>query len=204
VTTRQPIITDPTHLARVAGTAHVCVRPKGEVEEAFTVVQRHLHDVVRDDRASWPAVHMSLMGFGTSDRPVDPTAEPQLVSLVQQWASETAPLEVQLEGVDVLAEDRIPIARIRGTQSLGDALSSLRTRAGESGLARSDDHIAPQEWVFHLSLVYYEGERWPDVDAAVRCITVRPASCVVDEAELVGFNGGPDRLLGRFPLLGRH
>jgi 2'-5' RNA ligase len=200
---RQPIITDPSHLAEAAGTAYVCVRPSGGVEHAFAPAQRHLLGAAGDDRASWPASHMSLKGFGTPDRPVDATIEPRLVSLVEQWASETAPLELQLDGVGVFAEARIPFLRIRRTPSLGAALSDLRSRAALADLRGDEDRIAPQDWVFHLSLVYYDGERWQDVEAATRSLTVPHASCKAGDVELVGFDGGPERLLGRFPLLGR-
>lgn len=200
---RAPIITHAVHLAEAAGTAYVCVRPTGEVAETFDRVQRHLRKVAGDDRASWPAAHLSLNGFGTPDRPVDAAIEPQVTSLVHRWAGETAQLELQLEGVDVFEEVRIPFVRIRRTPSLGTALADLRSRAAAVGLQGTEDRIASQDWIFHLSVVYYDGERWPEVEAAARSITVPSASCVVHEVELVGFDGGPERLLGRFPLLGR-
>ena len=199
---RQPIITDPEHLARAARSAYVCLRPSGGVAEAFDGIQRGLREVVGDDPASWPAAHMTLKGFGSPERRVDDDAEPQLVTLVEGWARETAPLELEVDAVDAFAAERIPVVRIRRTQALGAALADLRGRSTATGLTGDDDHIAPGDWIFHLSLVYYEGERWSEVEAAVRAVEVPRASCVVEEAELVGFDGGPERLLGRLPLLG--
>jgi 2'-5' RNA ligase len=201
VNARRSIITDPAHLAEAAGTAYVCLRPGGEAEETFNRIQRDLREAGGDDRSSWPAVHMTLEGFGTPARPVDHDLEGQLGPLVEGWARETEPLELQIEGLDVFADDRIPIVLIRRTSPLTAAHHDLQTRVEPTGLP-SKDEISLQDWIFHLSLVYYDGDRWPDLEAAVRAITVPAASCVVREAELVGFEGGPERLLGRFPFIG--
>ena len=90
---------------------------------------------------------------------------------------------------------------IRRTSQLTAALKDMQIRVEATGLP-GQDHVALPDWIFHLSLVYYEGQRWPEVEAAVRAVAVPRASCVAEEAELVGFDGGPERLLGRFPLLG--
>ena len=202
MTPRRPIIADPVHLAELAGTACLCVRPTGRVAEVHAQVQRRLRETVGEDRASWPDAHMSLGGFGTPDRPVDSAIERKLVSVAEQWARETPPLRLDVEGVEVFSDDRIPIVRIRRTPTLGAAHKDVRERVEASGLPGQDD-IALQDWAFHLSLVYYGGERWPEVEAAARNISVPTATCVVGESELVGFDGGFERLLGRFSLLGR-
>ena len=198
---RQPVITDPAVLAEVAGTAYVCLRPSGEVSEVFDRVQRRLRDVVGDDRASWPAAHMTLKGFGTPARPVDHDTERELVSLVEGWAGETMPLELQIEGVDVFAEERIPILLIRRTTQLTAAHKDMHIKVEAAGLP-GQDHVALRDWIFHLSLVYYDGDRWPEVEAAARALSIPRASCLVGEAELLGFDGGPERLLDRCSLLG--
>lgn len=197
----KPIITDPAHLAEAAGTAYLCVRPTGEVAELHARVQRRLREPVGEDRASWPEVHMSLGGFGRPDWPVDPAIERGLVSLAKQWAGETPPLRLDIEGVDVFSEDQIPILRIRRTPALIAAQKDVRA-LGEAARLPVQEHIPLEDWAFHLSLVYYEGVRWPEVEAAAGSVSVPAASCVVSECELIGFDGGSERLLGLFPLLG--
>jgi 2'-5' RNA ligase len=202
MTTHVPFITDPQHLAEVAGTAYVVVRPNGEVVEAFDAVQRRVREVVGDDGATWPAAHLTLKGFGTRERPIDHGGEKAIASLVRAWASETPPFEVRVEAFDVFPEDRIPIVRISRTAELGLALGDLRSRAAIEGLQGHEDFITPEDWIFHLSIGYVEEERWPTLEAALNDLSVSPASCTADAVELVGFDGGPERLIGRFPLLG--
>lgn len=199
---RRPIITDPDHLAEAAGSAYVCVRPGGAVAEAFDAMQARLRDVVREDRASWPAAHLTLKGFGTRAGPLDAAAERTISPVVERWANETPPLELAIEGVEVFEDDRIPVVRIQRSHQLGDALTSFRSAASTVGLPGDEDAIPTEDWIFHLSLVYYDGERWPLVDAAAREVELPSVSCIANEVELVGFDGGPERLLGRFPLLG--
>lgn len=201
---RRPIITDPAHLADAAGTAYVCVRPSGEVAEAFDRMQGRIRDVVGEDRASWPAAHMTLHGFGSREHPLDAAAEHEIASFVERWAGVTRPLELRVDGIEVFAEERIPIVRIRGTEALGAAIAVIRSGSARARLTPNANEAIPvEDWVFHLSLVYYDDDRWSSLDAAVRDLQPPAVSCVAGEVELVGFDGGPERLLGRFPLLGR-
>jgi hypothetical protein len=199
---RMPIITDPEQLAEVAGTVYACLRPTGGVADAFDLAQRRLRDVVGDDRASWPASHLTLAGFGTPERPLEPSDEVAVASLVEGWAAATAPLELVIERVDVFADVRIPFLRIERTPLLASAFVDLRSRSTASGFTGTDDDIATPDWIFHLTLAYYAGDRWPDVQAAASAIALPTERCLVDHVELVGFDGGPERLLGTFPLQG--
>jgi hypothetical protein len=98
-------------------------------------------------------------------------------------------------------EDRIPIVRIQRPSDLSAAQASVRAGVVKAGLP-SQNEIALEDWVFHPSLVYYAGEWWSEVEAAARSISATSATCFVNDVELLGFDGGPVRLLGRCPLLG--
>jgi hypothetical protein len=146
---------------------------------------------------------MTLHGFGSRERPLDAAAEREIVPFVERWAGATPPPELRVDGIEVFAEERIPIVRIRRTEALVAAITALRSGSARSGLAPNADEAIPVEgWVFHLSLVHYDADRWSSLNAAVRELELPAVSCVAGEVELVGFDGGPERLLGRFPLLG--
>jgi len=199
---RDPFITDPAHLAKLAGRAYVCVRPTAGVADAFSIFQRAIRGVIRTEGGSWPAAHMSLKGFGTVDRPVDTATTRTILDVVAAWAERTPPLELVTEGGDVFEEDRIPILRIRRTPKLGAAFMELRLRSEAARLVGDEDGISVADWIFHLSVVYHGADAWSDVVAAVEGLAAPDASCIVDAVELVGFDGGPERLLGRFELAG--
>ena len=199
---RDPFITDPGHLAELAGKAYTCVRPAGEIADAFFVLQRAIREAIGPEEGSWPSPHMSLRGFGTMDHPVDAAMTRRILGVVAAWAERASPLQLIAEGGDVFDEDRIPILRIRRTPTLEAAFADLRFRCEAANLVGYEDGISVDDWIFHLSLVYYEGDAWLDVVAAIEGLSVPEASCIVDSVELVGFDGGPERLLGRFELAG--
>ncbi len=137
-----------------------------------------------------------------SRTPLSASATQRRRMAVSEGARETPRLRLEVERLDVFDEDRIPIVCIRRTPELSAALTDIRSRAEAAELPGYEDRIAPADCVFHPTIVYYEGDRWPGIDATTRSISVPPAVCVADEAELVGFDGGPERLLGRFSLQG--
>lgn len=198
----RPFITDPRHLAELAGRAYACLRPGGRVTEAFLLLQRTLRSAVGTEEGSWPSPHMSLQGFGTLDRPVDAAVTRTILSIVAMWAERIPPLRLETDGADVFDEERIPILRIKRTPELGAALADLRARSDAAGLVGGEDGISVDDWIFHLSLVYHEGDAWPEVVKTMEGLSMPDASCTVDAVELVSFNGGPERLLGRFELTG--
>lgn len=202
MTEHRPIITDPAHLAELAGTAYLCVRPTGEVADAYERIQRPLRAIVGEDSASWPAVHMSLGGFGSAERPLAEPMERAIASVVEAAVREISPLHLGVDRVDAFSEARIHIVRIRRTAELSTILGRVRRRVTAVGLP-AQEHIAVEDWVFHLWLVYYRGERWSEIEVAARRIPADSSTCVVHQVELLGFDGGPERLLGRYALFGR-
>ena len=179
----------------------MCARPVGDVAEAFERAQARLREIVGDERASWPATHMSLAGFGTPEHPVDGSLERRIEALVKRCVSRIPPLRLEVAGIDAFAQDRIPIVRINPSVELTSALAMIRLEAITEGLP-CHEGIAVRDWVFHLSLVYFEGDRWSDIESQLRRIAMPLAACVVEELELVGFSGGPERLIARIPLVG--
>jgi hypothetical protein len=199
---RPPVITDPLHLKEVAGTAYLWVRASGEVARVFGRAQHHLRDVAGSDRASWPEGHLTFKTFGATGRAVDPSVVPDLVSLAREWAGVTPPLRLEIEDVDVFDGSRTPFIRVKRTPQLSAALFEVRCRAEAIGMASVEDRIEAENWVHHLSLVYYGGARWHEIASATRSLAVGEAGCEVGEAELVAFDGGPERVLAHVPLMG--
>jgi hypothetical protein len=199
---RRPFIRDPAHLSAVGGTAYLCVRPSGPVLDLYEEVQAWLRRVVGEEDQSWPGAHMSIHGFGTVESPLDEPAEARIIALARGWAARTPPLRVEVEGLHAFSEDQIPVVRIRDTPELSSALRDIRTRAREAGVASNEDAISANDWIFHLSLAYYQGDHWPEIESALQGRPVPEVGCLADEAELVGFRGGPERLLARLRLAG--
>lgn len=198
---RRPFVTDPAHLDQLTGRASLCARPSGEVEEAFERAQAQVREIVGDEGASWPAAHMTLAGFGTRDRPVDEPMQRSIAALVDRCTSAISPLRLEVTGFDAFVQDRVPILAIRSTPELSAAARRIRSGAVTQGLP-SHEEIPVDDWVFHLSLGYYAGERLDRVASELRQIATPPAACVVHELELVAFSGGPERLVATIPLTG--
>jgi 2'-5' RNA ligase superfamily protein len=198
----QPLVTDPIQLSTLAGRAVLCLRPTGPVATAFHHVQRRLRVVVGSDPAWWPDVHLSLKGFGDERTVVDKAKEWDMVKLAQAWARSTPPLVLATDGLDVFAEELIPIIRVLRTPELAAALDDVRGQSEASVLPGYADRISIEEWVFHLSLMYYRGDRWRAIEDATNDIVIQRVEEVVDHVELRVFDGGPERLVGRFPLAG--
>jgi hypothetical protein len=105
----------------MSGTVYLCLRPAGDVAELYHEVQRSLASAAGTDRASWPAPHLSLKGFGTQQKPTDRRTETEILALVEGWARRTPALRLEVESLDSFEDERIPILRIRRTAELGDA-----------------------------------------------------------------------------------
>jgi hypothetical protein len=198
----QPLVTDPVQLSTLAGRAVMCLRPTGPVATAFHDVQRRLRIVVGSDPAWWPDVHLSLKDFGDEITLVDTMMESEMVALAEGWARSTPPLAVATDGLDVFAEERIPIIRVLRTSELAAALDDVRGLSEASILPGYADEISVEEWVFHLSLMYYRGDRWRAIEDATKDMVIQRVEEVVDHVELRAFDGGPERLVARFPLAG--
>lgn len=202
MTERTPVIPDASHQREVKGTAYLWLRAGGPVAEVFRRAQAHLRDEVGDERASWPEPHLTLKTFGATGRQVDASIEPELVSLAEAWSLVTPPLRLEVEAMDVLVESRTPMLRIARTPELSAALQDVRARADTIGMASYEDRVSPEHWIHHLSLVYYGGRCWDDVEAATRSLPLAAASYVATQAELVVFDGGPERPIVNCPLRG--
>jgi hypothetical protein len=88
------------------------------------------------------------------------------------------------------------------TGSFRAAFRALRAVAAEAGLpVGPDDEIGDDDWIPHLSLVYPRGvdrARWHELGAWARGVDTGGLGCVTLEAELVAYDGGPERRLGTF------
>jgi hypothetical protein len=198
----RPIVTDPVQLSQLAGRAFLGLRPTGPVAAAFREAQRQLRLVVGEDPAWWPAVHLSLKGFGDANCIVDATMVSEIAKLAEDWARSTPPLMLTVEGSDVFAQESIPIIRVLRTPELSAALGDVRHRGETSDLPGYADSISVDDWIFHLSLMHYRGDRWSAIEDATNDMVIPRVEEVVDQVELRVFDGGPERLVGRYPLAG--
>jgi hypothetical protein len=194
---RTLVIPDASHQKDAKGTAYLWLRVSGPVAEVFRKAQLHLREVVGEGRASWPEAHLTLKTFGATDRQVDAPIEGELVSLTEAWSHVTPPLRLEVEAMDVLVESKTPMLRIATTPELTAALQDIRARADAIGVASYEDGVSPEYWIHHLSLAYYVGKCWGEVEALTRGLALPAASYVATQAELVAFDGGPERLLVR-------
>jgi hypothetical protein len=108
---------------------------------------------------------------------------------------------LELDGVDAFVQDKIPILRVEDSTALRRVATDPRQRALGADVP-VQIQIPIEHWVFHLSLVCYGGDRWPELGDRLRALEVPRASCVVDEVEVVAFDGGPERRIARIALAG--
>ncbi len=200
-----PVITQEAHLARARG-AYVVLRPGGSLAEGFEELQRGIAERLGDPAPSLPAAHLTLRGFGDDAEPINEEDEDRISNVVAAWAASTPPLRLEADGVAMLGYARIPVVRIRPDEGLRAALVDLRLRASDEQLpAGTDDAIADDDWVFHLSLVYPDGvdtERWARMLDRLRKQDASGWHDTVSVADLLAFDGGPERWIGRYPLMG--
>jgi CubicO group peptidase (beta-lactamase class C family) len=195
------VITDPDHLRRVAGGTYVMLRPAGDLAERFVKLQGALIDRFPEVRWAPPGAHLTLTAFDAARDEAD------LVDLVRGWALEHLPLALTAEAVDVFEagdHGRIPYLRIAATRVLRSALAELRRRAAATGLLPGSSDVIPvEEWIFHLSLGYgsdIDDALWAEVVAWVGRQEIGGVECATDRVEVRSYDGGTERLVGRFPL----
>jgi len=201
-----PILLDAASLAEVAGTAYVVVRPVGELTRAFGRWQGAVLDRLDGAAVSAPAAHATIKAFGSATGPVTPETVGALTSVAEAWAATTPPIELRVSGFALFDEEdgsRIPVVTL-DTDALRPSMRALWAAA--EGLPRSGaDAIGLDAWIAHLSLAYPSGAvpaaTWGVVEAWMATVEDRPA-CVAAHAELLVFDGGPGRRVGRWPLAG--
>ncbi|MGZ4149170.1 MAG: serine hydrolase domain-containing protein [Actinomycetota bacterium] len=201
-----PVIVDAAFLRDVAGCAVVVLRPCGDVLDAFDDLQGRLLDRFPEVAWSVPAAHCTLKGFGSSGSPLTFADEAAAAEALAGWAGATSPLTLHAEALGVFDtpdEGRIVYLRVEASAALRAALAPLRAASADLP-ASGSDAIATGDWIFHLSLAYaetVEDSLWDEIVAWTRRVPA-DATCVCDRVDLLGYDGGAERVLGRFPLSG--
>ena len=156
--------------------------------------------------AAVPAAHATIKAFGSATEPVTPELVDALGSVVAAWADATPPLELRVTGFALFDEEdgsRVPVVTL-GTEALRPAMRALWA-AAEGFPSAGADAIGLDAWIAHLSLAYppatVPAATWGVVEAWMATVEDRPA-CVAAHAELLVFDGGPARRVGRWPLAG--
>jgi CubicO group peptidase (beta-lactamase class C family) len=198
-----PIVTDAEHLRRVAGTAYVIVRPVADLADAFARWQGEVLDRLGGSLVA-PAAHVTLKTFGTAEAPIAAQDEARLIDVVGTWAASTAPIELRATSLDAWEGDEaVPVVVLAPIA----ALAALWDRCADAALpAGYGDRIGVSGWIPHCSLAYPKADPdaalWAALRAWLRGVVVDTAACTSGEAELLVFDGGPGRVLGRFPFGG--
>lgn len=206
LTVDAPIVTDPAYLELGRGTAYVVARPTGRLAAWFDALQPEVLARLGGLPVAAPAAHATLKSFGAQASPLAEDDLAPIAEAVQAWAAETPALRLTAEALDAFDDQQVPVVRLRATGELRGALASLRSRSIAAGLPTGyADVWGPDEWVFHLSLAYprdVPAARWEELAAWLRGLPVEDATCLVEAVDLVAFDGGPERWLGRFRLEG--
>jgi hypothetical protein len=197
-----PMIVDDVGLHDARGTAYLVVRPVGELADAFVRWQGEVLDRLGGASAVVPGAHATLKGFGSASAPIGPADERRIAAVVENWAVSQAPIELRAERLHLFDNIEVPVVALEMTGSFLAAFRALRAIAAEAGLpVGPSDEIGHSEWIPHLSLVYPRGvdrSRWDELGAWARGVDAGGLACVVLEAELVAYDGGPERRLGTF------
>lgn len=196
----RPFIDDPKHLRLLNGQRYVVLRASGAVRAAYGEIQPLVRDKLAGLDVSYPAEpHVTLLGLGAGT-PIDAARE-----LVSEWSRDVPPLRLEIETLGVFpAPFQIVIVRIRNTRELFEAMSNLRERARQRGLA-DPARIASSDWVFHLSVAYcasLSGASWEAAAQFVRDLVMPAAHEVVSQVEIAAFDNGQESSGGLVPLTG--
>lgn len=194
---RGRFITDPRHLAALAGSSYLVLRPPDDVTTAFMEAQDQLRQWV-NNRVSFPRPHITICGF-----PRFATDEERRV--VETWAQATSSLDVTTRRVSAFpSPTQVVIAEVDGHPHLRLAAATVRSLAADAGVSFVDD-IAVSDWVFHMSMGYCDlltEDEWRKVVDIVSELDVRVATGAVTSAELCAFDGGPEQLITEVGLTG--
>jgi CubicO group peptidase (beta-lactamase class C family) len=192
-----PIVVDDRLLADAAGSVFVVVRPVGRLAEAFTEWQDRALDRIGAPATIAPAAHATLASFGSRSDPVGSRDEARIVETVTAWAVERAPIDLRALRLGVL--DGVPVVSLERTASFVEALQTLRAAAAGAALPRgSTDDIPTEAYAPHLSLAYVgelEADRRAELEAWMGGVSDEVAPSVALRAEVVGYDGGPERRL---------
>jgi len=201
-----PIVTDPAYLELARGTAYVVARPTGPLAAWFDALQAGTVARLEGHAVAVPAAHATLKSFGAQASPLRQDDLAPIAEVVRAWAAETPALRFTVDGLDAFDEEQVPIVRLRATDELRTAIGALRARAESAGLPPGyADVWGPDEWILHLSLAYpreIPGDRWEELAAWLRGLPSEEVTCLVEAVDLVAFDGGPERWIGRHRLEG--
>jgi 2'-5' RNA ligase len=193
---REPFITDPRHLSAVAGSSFLVLRPPERVRAAYAEVQAAVRDRA-EGRGSYPAPHVTICGFPQP-------ASAAEASIVSEWAERTRPLRVAAADVSAFPAIKTVIVVVEDDPDLRAAAASVRAVSTDVGLPVYDE-IPVADWIFHMSVAYLDdmtdGE-WDAFVPGLAALAVRSVGGTVGTAELVTFDGGPERLAAAFVLAG--
>jgi CubicO group peptidase (beta-lactamase class C family) len=197
-----PILDALAALRAAAGVAYVVLRPVGDLAAAFVRWQGETIDRLGGARLAAPAAHVTMKAFGAPASPVTPDDERRIHDVVAAWAAASGSIDLRAEGLEIFDDEDawVPVVRLAPVA----ALPGVWAAAAEAGLpAGHADAIGADGWIPHCSLAYVEEPAPAGRDAVAAWmghVDVGGAACTVRVADLVIFDGGPERRLGRFVL----
>jgi CubicO group peptidase (beta-lactamase class C family) len=197
-----PMIVDDAGLHDARGTAYLVVRPVGELAAAFVRWQGEVLDRLGAAATVVPGAHATLKGFGSASAPIGREDEGRIGEVVSAWAGAQEPIELLAERLHLFDDIEVPVVALEMTATFRAAFRALRAVATAAGLpVGPSDGIDDDEWIPHLSLAYPRGvdrARWAELGAWARGVDAGAIGCAALEAELVAYDGGPERRLGTY------
>jgi 2'-5' RNA ligase len=189
---------DAQHISELDGRRFVVLRPTWDVAEVHGGMQQIMRQQFADAPLSYPArAHVTLGGFAAGT-PLDGVQE-----LVRAWALDVPPLRVDIERVACFPPPfQIVIVQVCKTPELLGALKELRRGAISRKLEISMP-VAPDDWIFHMSVAYcakLSPKEWDRVTRLVPTLHVVRARGVVTQAEVVALDEGREYSGGVYAL----
>lgn len=196
---RTDFMTDPELLTALRGQQYLVLRPTGAVAQEFDRVTDAVRASAPEGVRFPSAPHVTLAGFAAPDRLAE------LRDRVSEWAAGSSPLRVAIEALAVFpAPHRVVVLRVRRTAELAAAMAGVREAGRLSDLVALDEGIAPERWVFHLTVAYgrdADDDAWASFSRSVAQLPVGALEEEIGVAELAVYERHEHR--GVFPLGGR-
>jgi 2'-5' RNA ligase len=139
--------------------------------------------------------HVTLRGFS------EPDILSKLQGCTEKWALKLPPISVDVEGISYFdAPYKVVFLKIRSTDELKKAYSSLSKVVVNDNLQTIDVQRDENEWIFHMSLAYCadtNDDEWQQIIDITKNFKIEKVNCIVDNVELVEYKNGEHRLVYR-------
>ncbi|WP_223171802.1 2'-5' RNA ligase family protein [Microbacterium sp. NIBRBAC000506063] len=165
------------------------LRVVGPVADDFGATQRALLSALPAEVSHPHTPHVTLRGFA------EPEGREEVEDFLREWATAQHLISLTSEALDTFPSPwQIVIVRLARTESLVSAYSSLSAALAPTSFTRVGE-LSPEEWIFHLSVVYggrLDPRAWTEAERIAHERRHPVATEIATQAEFVWYADGAE------------